>query len=188
MLPLTWGKAWITVSNRDLIPVAIFNSFSTETLQCVNSYQPHIISVSSRSCVSLRVCHCVCALTSRYPQDSHDAYDGGVYGEGSVQVYFLKSDPHDRQEHDGEVQLVPSWHTHTHMFSISLRIKAACMFVSLYSCESSNTSLWKTGAGRKRWAWESTRWQKPPWRRNCSTSGSPRSTAGHGHTHLNNTL
>lgn len=31
--------------------------------------------------------------------------------------------------------------THTHMFSISLRIKAACMFVSLYSCESSNTSL-----------------------------------------------
>lgn len=28
---VTWGSAWITVSNRALIPVAIFNSFNTET-------------------------------------------------------------------------------------------------------------------------------------------------------------
>lgn len=32
MLPVTWGSAWMTVSNRALIPVAIFNSFNTKTL------------------------------------------------------------------------------------------------------------------------------------------------------------
>lgn len=55
MLLFTWGKAWITVSSRALIPVAIFNSFSTGTQQWFN------ISSTSSLCVCVCECISVCA-------------------------------------------------------------------------------------------------------------------------------
>lgn len=45
--------------------------------------------------------------TSSNPQHSHDANDGGVDGQGSVDLNLLQSDAHDGQQHDGQIQLVP---------------------------------------------------------------------------------
>lgn len=50
----------------------------------------------------------MCVPTSCYPKDPHDSYDGGIDGQGSIQVDLLQGDSHDGQQHDGEVQLVPS--------------------------------------------------------------------------------
>lgn len=56
----------------------------------------------------------MCAPTSCYPKDPHDSYDGGIDGQGSIQVDLLQGDSHDGQQHDGEVQLVPSRNKHIH--------------------------------------------------------------------------
>lgn len=50
--------------------------------------------------------------TSCNPQHSHDADDGGVDGQGSVDLDLLQSDAHDGQQHDGQIQLVPPKHKH----------------------------------------------------------------------------
>lgn len=65
------------------------------------------------ACLCVFVCLSRCVRTSCYPEDPHDAYNCGVDGQGSTQVYFLQRDTHDGQQHNGEVQLVPSWHTRT---------------------------------------------------------------------------
>lgn len=53
---VTWGSAWITVSNRALIPVAIFNSFNTETLHGDISQTAR---VSVYLCLTARVYVCM---------------------------------------------------------------------------------------------------------------------------------
>lgn len=60
VLPVTWGSAWMTVSNRALIPVAIFNSFNTKTLH-VNISQIAHVSVYFCLTGGMRVFVCVCA-------------------------------------------------------------------------------------------------------------------------------
>lgn len=59
VLPVTWGSAWMTVSNRALIPVAIFNSFNTKTLH-VNISQIAHASVYFCLTGGMRVFVCVC--------------------------------------------------------------------------------------------------------------------------------
>lgn len=48
--------------------------------------------------------------TSCYPEHSHDPDDGGVDGQGSVDLDLLQSDTHYRQQHYGQVQLIPPTH------------------------------------------------------------------------------
>lgn len=47
------------------------------------------------------------ALTPGDAQNPHDADDGGVDGQRRIDLDLLQSDAHDRQQHDGQVQLVP---------------------------------------------------------------------------------
>ena len=47
------------------------------------------------------------ALTPGNAQHPHDADDGGVDGQGRIDLDLLQRDAHDRQQHDGQVQLVP---------------------------------------------------------------------------------
>lgn len=46
-------------------------------------------------------------LTPGDAQDPHDSDDGGVDGQRCVDLNLLQRDAHDRQQHDGQVQLVP---------------------------------------------------------------------------------
>lgn len=68
LLPITWGSAWMTVSNRALIPVAIFNSFSTKTLQLNISQTAHALVYfclpGACMCLYVHVCVCACLLLS----------------------------------------------------------------------------------------------------------------------------
>lgn len=57
--------------------------------------------------------------TSRDPQHSHDADDGGVDGQGGL-LYLLQGDAHDGQQHDDQVQLVPPTHRHTDTLLINV--------------------------------------------------------------------
>lgn len=42
-------------------------------------------------------------ITSGDPQHPHDAYDGRVDGQRSIQVNFLKRDAHDGEKNNGQV-------------------------------------------------------------------------------------
>lgn len=56
---VTWGSAWITVSNRALIPVAIFNSFNTETwhVETCTSARRHVFPcICASRCVRVYAC------------------------------------------------------------------------------------------------------------------------------------
>lgn len=68
--------------------------------------------------------------TPRYSQDSHDAYNGRVDRQGSVQIDFLQCDSHDGQQDNGEVQLVPPRQENTHTFTLRIKI----MLFSGYVC------------------------------------------------------
>lgn len=47
-------------------------------------------------------------LTPGDTQNTHDPDDGGVDGQSGIDFNLLQCNAHDRQQHNGQVQLVPS--------------------------------------------------------------------------------
>lgn len=159
MLPVTWGSAWMTVSNRALIPVAIFNSFNTKTLH-VNISQ--IARASVYFCLTGRMHVCVCmplvilrTLMMRMMV--------GLMGSEAFKSISSKVIP----MMDNNTMARSSWFhldkkkkqqkNPTHLL---LHLLQCCLFVAVWK-KTVNTFPWKIAEGQKRWVWELPRWQKP---------------------------